>query len=105
MHVKNYDFKYEHKTHHLCSINHPISLNNRFNKLPVKLFALEQHQIHLSIAVMSSSSSTVFWFSLYDICKHSEHMTQNLTNIGFGLKKLRQDSNAPPPHQEGLYFK
>ena len=48
------------KTQQLCSVNKPISLNN----LPVKVFALYQHQMHFSIALMSSSYSTGFRLSL-----------------------------------------
>ena len=36
----------------------------------IKLFALWQHQMHFSIALMTSSYSTVFWLSLYTWLKH-----------------------------------
>ena len=47
----------------------PTALNdcekNELAKCPVKLFALQKHQIHLSIAIMSTYS-IVFWLSLYN---------------------------------------
>ena len=53
-----YDFKKsnEHETQHICSVNRPISLIKWLNKLLVKLFALLQHEIHLTIALMALKS-------------------------------------------------
>ena len=48
----------------------------------VKLFALKQHQMLISIALMSSSYSTVFWFSLY-ITHFKQFRTINLSNCFF----------------------
>ena len=47
----------EHETQQLSSVNRPILLNQWFNKL----FAFQQNQMHLSIDVLSSSNSIVFW--------------------------------------------
>jgi len=43
----------------------PLSLNKLFKDFLVNLFPLQQHQIHFSIALMSSFYSAVFWLSLY----------------------------------------
>ena len=48
----------------LCSYR-PISLIKWIDKLVVKLFALQNHQINLFLALMSSFYYTVFWFSLF----------------------------------------
>ena len=67
----SYNFKKynESETQQLCSLNWPISLKYWFNTRLVKQFALKQYQIHLFIAIMSSSYNIVIWLSLYiDYC-------------------------------------
>ena len=51
----------EHEKQQLSSVSRPILLNQWFNKCLTKLFAFQQNQMHLSIDVLSSSNSIVFW--------------------------------------------
>ena len=51
--------------HGNCAVHCDHYKIKSFNKFLVKLIASWQHQIHLSIALMSSSYSVVFWLSLY----------------------------------------
>ena len=46
---------------HLCRVIRTISLSLWFNKCLVNLFSLQQHLIHLIIAIKSSSYFRFFW--------------------------------------------
>ena len=70
----------------LSSVNRTTSPDKWFNNLRVNLFALKQYQIHSNIAIISSSYSIVFWWSLY---KSSQ--------LWLVKNNHKQTMNPPPP--------
>ena len=75
------------------------------NKLLINIFSLLKHEIHFNIALMSSSNSTVCWFSLYEnfpffMKRNKNYKSQNtrpnLKNLLVSLKIVFNLSRFEP---------
>ena len=115
--ISNYDFEWsKQETHKLTSLHRPISLIYYFtyftyladSKALGKLFAFKEHQLCI-ILTLSSSFSTVLWWSLYFSCLGSRIKKSLFLFISeHGIESLKQETRIleqeNPTLESGVSF-